>query len=759
MLDVWLAALLDSTFKGLALCLAAGAAALLLRRSSAAARHLVWRLAFAGLLALPVLATLLPAWRVPLPRVQKAAEVAVPLLAEPSIASTAEVIFSPSREETIPSPAVEEADAEPRGWDLSWQAVAFGIWGLGALAVLGSLGIALLRVWWQGRRARPIADPAWTGLLRQIRAELGVRRPVALVAGGDRAMPMTWGWRRPVVLLPAGAEAWPEPRRRAVLLHELAHIARRDYPAQLAAEVVRALYWFNPLVWMAARKLRMESEHACDDRVLAAGARASDYAGDLLDIARSLRAGRATVPAGLAMARPSQLAGRLLAVLDAHRDRRGVSRRFAFPAWLAAACVVLPLAALAPAAAERAAQASPSAQVSAPAASASSASQAVAATTQVRSNPPAPPTPPHPPATSVHSHSTSHEDINGTQTFQWSEDGHRIKIRTEGKVDLNEDWTDIARLSRGAKMRIEEEVGGTTRRLDVEPGSDGRPVYTWKVDGTERPFDAAGRQWLRGMLLQFVRGTGYAADERIAAILRKQGPEGVLGEISQIPSEYVKGIYFKKLLAHRDLGSAVVEKAIRQAGREIKSDYELSQTLGAAAQSQPLTESMSTAYAEAARSIQSDYEQRQALTALVSRGKLTPATLAMLLQSARGIESDYECAELLTAVAGKNHLEDPAAWRAYAEAADTIGSDYEHHKALSAAVKTGSLPQDSLVRLIQSARGIKSDYERASLLVEIAGQYKLSGAPRDAYLEAARSIRSQYERQRAEAALVERPGR
>ena len=77
-------------------------------------------------------------------------------------------------------------------------------------------------------------------------------------------------------------------------------------------------------------------------------------------------------------------------------------------------------------------------------------------------------------------------------------------------------------------MRIEEEGAGAKRRLDVEPGSDGRPVYTWKVDGTERPFDAAGRTWLQSMLLQFVRGTGYAADERVVLILKRQGPEGDL---------------------------------------------------------------------------------------------------------------------------------------------------------------------------------------------------------------------------------------
>jgi beta-lactamase regulating signal transducer with metallopeptidase domain len=598
MIDLWLAAILDSTLKGLALCFAAGAAALLLKRSSAAARNLVWRLAFAGLLALPVLATLLPAWRVPIPDFAREARAAAPIptplptpipterQAGPSPVSTAAV------DPEVPSPTFAGITVEPRGWNpSSWRAVAFGLWSLGALGVLAALGIALLRVRWQGRRARPVADAAWGGLLRQVRGELGVRRPVALVVGGDRAMPMTWGWRRPVVLLPAGAEAWPEARRRAVLLHELAHVARQDYPAQLAAEAVRALYWFNPLVWMAARRLRIESEHACDDQVLAAGARPSDYAGDLLDIARSLRALRAAAPAGLAMARPSQLAGRLLAVLDARRDRRGVSRRLALPAWLVAACLVLPLAALAPLA------------------------KPVAMTADI--------------------------SINGDQTFEWSDNGHKIKIRSEGKFELTDDWTAVANLSRGAWMRLVEDDGRTERRLDVEPGSDGRPVYTWKVDGKQRAFDAEGRKWIQGMLLALVRGAGYDADRRVEVILKRQGPEGVLAEISQIPSAYVKAIYFKKLLAHRDLGAPIVERAVEQAGREIKSDYELANTLIAAVRSQALTDRAVTACAEAARSIRSDYERRRALAELVDRARLTPASLAALLRAAQGIKSSY----------------------------------------------------------------------------------------------------------------------
>src|SRR6185295_3015426 len=272
MLDLWLAALLDSSLKGLALCLGAAAAALALRRASAAARHLVWRLAFAGLLALPVLAGVLPKWRVPMPGLGKPAQVTTSSLQGPHLPgpplnrldsprSSVGAGLAPTREGTIPSPTGKETAGsatviEPAAWTPSWQAIAFAVWLAGALAVLAPLGAALLRLRWQRRLARPIEDGSWTGLLGRLRQELAIHREVELVAGGEGAMPMTWGWRRPVVLLPAGAGSWPESRRRAVLLHELSHVVRGDYPAQLASEVVRTLYWLNPLVWMAARPLR-----------------------------------------------------------------------------------------------------------------------------------------------------------------------------------------------------------------------------------------------------------------------------------------------------------------------------------------------------------------------------------------------------------------------------------------------------------------------------------------------------------------------
>jgi hypothetical protein len=93
-------------------------------------------------------------------------------------------------------------------------------------------------------------------------------------------------------VLPASADEWGDDRRRAVLLHELAHVARRDCLVQRIAACACAFYWPHPGVWWAARRLRTERELACDDRVLASGAAARDYAGHLLDIAHAFRARR-----------------------------------------------------------------------------------------------------------------------------------------------------------------------------------------------------------------------------------------------------------------------------------------------------------------------------------------------------------------------------------------------------------------------------------------------------------------------------------
>lgn len=354
---LWRDLLVTGLIKGTLLLAMAAAGCLALRRASAGIRHLVWSLALASLLILPVISTALPAWKAPV--VSQAVSALAAALGDERPGAHAESALpvpqpqSATRARALRSPVPEAASAA-RPHRLAWLGT---LWLGGALLVLARFSGGLLRLWWIARRSQVVTD-RWLSLARELARQLGLARRVVLLESRDASVPLTWGVRRPTVLLPSGFSRWPVERIRIVLLHELVHVKRRDCATQLIAQLACALYWFNPLVWMAARGLRIERERACDEQVLGTGVRPSDYAAHLLEIARSLVMAPGTAAASVAMARPSQLEDRLLAILD-HERSRSLSRLASALVVVVALCGIGPLAAMdvdaagAPAAADR----------------------------------------------------------------------------------------------------------------------------------------------------------------------------------------------------------------------------------------------------------------------------------------------------------------------------------------------------------------------------------------------------------------------
>jgi TonB family protein len=171
------------------------------------------------------------------------------------------------------------------------------------------------------RRAARVTDPSWTDLLKDLCQENSVTPAPELLIASAPIMPLTFGLRRRRILLPSNCDDWTIVRRRAVLLHELGHLQRRDLASQLFANIITALWWFQPLVWITRWNLRRESERACDALVLESGFRASDYAAELLAIAHGFRHGQSWTSPAIAMARRGELEGRLTAILDAQPRR------------------------------------------------------------------------------------------------------------------------------------------------------------------------------------------------------------------------------------------------------------------------------------------------------------------------------------------------------------------------------------------------------------------------------------------------------
>jgi len=201
------------------------------------------------------------------------------------------------------------------------------VWALGFLAVLIWLAAGRIRLRRIASGSWSLTGAEWERALEEESREAGVTKPVRLLSSSVVSTPLTWGSRSPIILLPEDALDWPDTHRRIVLRHELAHVAREDALSQLVAGFACALYWFHPLVWIAERRLRAECERACDDRVVALGTPAPEYAAHLLEVARSARSFGAPGFLSVAMARPSQLEGRLLAVLNESSRRAAPSRR------------------------------------------------------------------------------------------------------------------------------------------------------------------------------------------------------------------------------------------------------------------------------------------------------------------------------------------------------------------------------------------------------------------------------------------------
>jgi beta-lactamase regulating signal transducer with metallopeptidase domain len=304
-----------------------------MQRASAGARHLVWLVTLGTLLIMPALT----AWG-PLPlRVLPAAEPRAAALATPAPAPTDRML--PSLTVARPNPdatsAASAADATAptaaRGMlasfdGLSGLATALLAWAAVMLAIGCSLVWSALAVRRIVAHARALDTSEWLTPLWEVSDRFGLEEAPRLLRSDEAKMPFACGLLTPTIVLPAECDGWSLDRRRAVLLHELAHVRRRDLLGHTLGRLVCAVYWFHPLVWTAAKQLRSESERACDDLALSCGTRATDYAEHLLDIVTSVRRD-ATPSVALAMARRKEFEGRMLAILDPQLRRVAPSRR------------------------------------------------------------------------------------------------------------------------------------------------------------------------------------------------------------------------------------------------------------------------------------------------------------------------------------------------------------------------------------------------------------------------------------------------
>jgi uncharacterized protein (TIGR03435 family) len=228
-------------------------------------------------------------------------------------------------------------------------------WLPGFVVCLWIAGVLLLSLraaggWMRAQRLTRRVLPASARLgdiARRLKSRLGISAPVRLYTSAIAGVPTVIGWLRPVILLPvATITGLSESQLQAILAHELAHIRRHDYLANLLQTAIETVLFYHPAVWWVGKQIRIEREHCCDDIAVAVCGNAIEYAEALAELEQI----RGRIPEPALAATGGELLGRIRRLLGQEPSADSASRSL----WtIAAAAVLVAVIAGAPVAAQQ----------------------------------------------------------------------------------------------------------------------------------------------------------------------------------------------------------------------------------------------------------------------------------------------------------------------------------------------------------------------------------------------------------------------
>lgn len=796
-------ALIDLAIRGTVLLLLAWAGVALLRRRSASLRASLWTAAFAALLALPMVFLMVPSWKVP---VLSATEATIVYAGSEDPAS--EVPLAAAAD--LSGPAIDQAhsttvpQAPATSGPMNWSIVVLAGLGLVTSILLIRIVVAYGRM----RRiaARSVeADATWVALVDDVRAAFGIVRPIAVRVTNATNVPAVVGISKPTLLLPFETHHWPLDVQRAVVLHELAHVARRDALGQLVSQIACAFYWFVPLAWYGAKRAAAFRERASDDAVISAGVRPSAYAESLMTLAQSTSRALQS-EASMAMAE-SRIHERIAAILSpgARRDRLTWRSAVAMVTLTLAATAGIGAIELAEVERRTATSATASTTVIAPMPSAGPAGFGTPATTATagssrRTDPTAmtsatatadatagePASDEVPQAAQAgrfcegrgldKSSSSIHEDDNERRwTVKLSGAGCSVDLRAEGKFTFNDQFTDIARIDSNGFFRVDVTDRGVRRQLDIE-SRNGTLTRTWRVDGREQPYDDAARAWFASFLIELDRRTAIGVDIRLPILIRQGGVDAVLKETALMSSDYARSQYYIKLPKATKVTPAETTRILQQAGSLTGSDHYKAELVGAyVANVQDTT--VRAALIALVEKMGSDHYQATSIEKILGPGAPGPAEMDVLTrlvprmssdhyktqvlmkvlrapsagashrvamaQAAASISSDHYAAEVLQTLA-QNGLGDDAVRKAFFDAASKISSDHYHGQVLQSVLAGRSANERDLLDVIAQSKSIGSDHYQSEVLQRVARHPSATDRVRTAVVDAAAGMSRHY---------------
>ena len=659
------------------------------------------------------------------------------------------------------------------------------LWALLSLVMLARLAGGYQEL----RRLKSGAIPApdhWEARLRRLCAMNGVRRRTRLLISKRVAGPVSLGFLNPAILIPrAFLDTLSDAELDHIVMHELAHLQRRDDWTNLVQRLIEAALPIHPAVYCLSRRMSLEREMACDDWVIAATGTAKPYAASLTKVAELSQFGPEGILAASATGSQSQLLRRVRHMLDRTRN---AAPKVAIGPLLAAVAAVIGLVYLgarapqmiafaqnppgqnnqqevavreaprAPRAlhpvsiaslnsrAQLASYASPSpaAALTAPGSPASQAAASpLTATVPLAALAALVPVAP---AVSPQSSDTHMEFTTRTGWMS-------LKVKIDGAIEFTDDDHDIRSLSPHGHFTVEEGGWLSERGYDVKADANGNLTKTYSIGRTSKPLDDDGRVWLARLLPQMIRDTGIGAGPRVARILRQGGPPAVIAEIGLIHGDGSRRVYLEQLFSQATLNTEQLKDSAKLI-RGISSDGDKAQVV-IAVDEKYFSGDLRPYLFDAAESINSDGDKRRVLSDIVKKDAGNTESLVRATRAARHISSDGDKAEVLSEIADPYRANDEL-HMVYFEAVNSISSDGDHARVLSKLLGTHGDDGDTVARVLHSAGRISSDGDKARVLKEAVSSYRDDPAVRKAFFDAANSISSDGDHQQVLVTLVHR---
>lgn len=609
------------------------------------------------------------------------------------------------------------------------------LWLLVSLAAALSLALAIKRRVAVLARLVPCDDPATIACVERVCRAKDLRTP-RIVEDPDSNSP-TANLGGVLTLPPWALRQDGRHGLEAMLAHELGHIARHDIAWRVVGALVRALFWFQPLNGIAARRLEALAEFGADAWAIQATGDRRALAECLARCAEQITAERAPALA-IAMVGESPVLTRIQRILE----EKHMTLKFRPIHWLlitvAALCAlaVLPVVVIGSAAAE---------------------------------------------------HGIEIETQSGAFGTRYSKLSIRetdlsLSAELKGDISFTAAEDDVLALGKGGEAWIVQKVDGVKHRVEFEQASD-KLVRTYSVDGTERALDAGGRAWLRAVIPTLLRETGFDAEARARRIHARGGANAVLAEIALMRGGHARGLYIGYLAGLGQLQPEQLGRAIALAGA-IESDFERREALNPLLESQtiaPLQQvqllglvatmdsdfekrsvlvvlantladepGVGAEWARVLGSIDSSFERREALVALAKLPTPGPGLLKQAFAAIATMDSDFEKRTSLEAFAP--HARSALFAPVYAAATRSIASDFERREALLALLDRGAVNAVTAGAVIDAVATMGSDFEQREVLVRLAKVMPKDAILIERYRAVARRM-SDFERGQAEKSL------